>query len=89
VFSVTLDHFVSHYGHCPGLIKIDVEGGELDLLKGGAEYLRERHPILLLSTHGESLKNECLSLLRDYSYANCRPLNNSTIESAQEFLISR
>ena len=36
----------------PDLIKIDVEGGETDVLEGAAETLRSARPILLIDLHG-------------------------------------
>ena len=36
----------------PDLMKIDVEGAECDVLAGGREVLRARHPILLIELHG-------------------------------------
>lgn len=36
----------------PDLIKIDVEGSEVDVLKGGADTLRRYRPILIIDLHG-------------------------------------
>ena len=45
----TLDHQVYALGlPIPGLIKMDVEGGELQVLRGGSRLLHEHHPIIVL-----------------------------------------
>src|SRR5439155_12896697 len=41
----------------PILIKCDVEGAELLVLKGAERFLAERHPALLLSVHPPTLPN--------------------------------
>lgn len=54
------------------LLKIDVEGGELDVLKGAERILRQHHPVLLLEceqrhlTHGTVA--DCLNYLTDLGY---------------------
>lgn len=88
VFSVSLDDFIQSYGLKPDIIKIDVEGGELDVLTGGEKYLREIKPILLLSTHGDDLKRRCISIAEKYGYINIAPLNAKTVVTATEFLMS-
>ena len=40
-----------HPDYVPALIKIDVEGGELGVLRGAARVLREHHPIIVFE-HG-------------------------------------
>lgn len=41
---------------CACILKCDVEGSELRVLSGGAEFLRRRRPALLLSVHPEALR---------------------------------
>jgi FkbM family methyltransferase len=36
-----------------GFVKIDVEGGELDVLKGGAQTLRRHHPLIYCEVYDE------------------------------------
>lgn len=50
--TVTLD-WLSERRPAPGLVKIDVEGVELDVLKGARELLRQRRPSLLCEVFGE------------------------------------
>lgn len=87
VFAVSLAEFCARYGVVPGLIKIDVEGAELDLLRGARDWLRENRPALLLSTHGDDLKRDCLELLRGLGYRRIRPLDAADPGKASEFSI--
>lgn len=45
------------------MIKMDVEGGEVELLPGMLDYLREHKPVLLLSTHWSFLTEEKRKIL--------------------------
>jgi FkbM family methyltransferase len=47
----SLDHYMAELGCVPDLIKIDVEGGELAVLRGAREILESVRPILLLEVH--------------------------------------
>lgn len=52
----------------PHLVKIDVEGCELDVLTGAARTLREHRPQLIVETHSAELEQECISLLEGNGY---------------------
>lgn len=52
----------------PDLVKLDIEGGEVDALRGAKRVLAERRPALLLEVHGYDLEWECLAILRDAGY---------------------
>ena len=69
-----LDTFVVEQNCAPDAIKIDTEGYELEVLRGGARYLAEHHPILFMEVHpswlqrlGQSL-DELVAQLRDLGY---------------------
>ena len=47
----TIDQVVEKYSLTPGLLKIDAEGAELDVLKGGRNTLQKFKPILILGLH--------------------------------------
>jgi FkbM family methyltransferase len=64
----TLDIYVDQAGVIPGVVKIDVEGAEIHVLKGAKNLLKKSRPHLLVSTHGEDLKRSCTDLLRDHGY---------------------
>jgi len=87
VFTVSLHDFIAQYGLEPELIKIDVEGAETEVLRGGMEFLRERRPALLLSVHGEERRRECLELVRELGYTRLQPLNAASLDAADEFCV--
>jgi len=50
---VSLDDFIwSHGEPAPDVIKLDIEGGEVDALPGMSRLLREYRPLLLVEIHG-------------------------------------
>jgi hypothetical protein len=65
---LTLDGFAEGRTS-PTLLKIDVEGAELDVLVGSAALLRGRRPHILLETHSAELEHACAELLVRAGYA--------------------
>jgi FkbM family methyltransferase len=71
---VTIDGIVAEYALHPSLIKVDAEGAELDVLKGGTKTFRDSKPILILGLHPEFIteKGDSLEaiwdLLQGYGY---------------------
>ena len=53
---ITLDSFVEKNGCIPELIKIDVEGAEINVLRGAKSVLREHHPEIVISVHPKHLE---------------------------------
>lgn len=51
----------------PTLLKIDVEGSEVDVLNG-AKLTIKKKPRIILETHSKTLKNECIELLKKHNY---------------------
>jgi hypothetical protein len=51
-----------------GVIKIDIEGGELNVLKGAQEILRRCHPELFIEAHSERQREELRRYLEPFSY---------------------
>jgi FkbM family methyltransferase len=87
VESVTCDRFAAAHGVMPDLMKIDVEGAEGAVLRGAWKVVAERKPVLLLSTHGESARAECLAFARAAGYGRITPLNAATEAEATEFAV--
>ncbi len=52
VSGVSIDDFVfRNGGTAPGILKIDVEGAELDVLKGAAEVVKSIRPVVICEVH--------------------------------------
>jgi FkbM family methyltransferase len=68
--STTLDSCI--YGakrlRPPDIIKIDVEGAELEVLEGAHRALAEFHPTIFLEIHGTQLHAECRAFLSKKGY---------------------
>jgi hypothetical protein len=54
-----------------GLIKIDVDGAEMDVLHSGRKLLEARVAALLVETHSETLERECGVFLASCGYRCC------------------
>lgn len=67
VNAITCDDFVSDH-EAPSLIKIDVEGAEYAVLQGAKNTLQNYGSTVLLSTHSNKLKNDCLDFLERIGY---------------------
>jgi FkbM family methyltransferase len=52
----------------PDVVKIDVEGAEAAVLRGGARTFSAHKPIILLALHGEGQGRQCEALLRSWGY---------------------
>jgi FkbM family methyltransferase len=73
--SLTLDDIAARFRVAPTHIKIDVEGNEASVLRGGQRMFSQRAaPILFLEVHNEMVRgfggnpDETLMLLRSYGY---------------------
>ena len=71
---ISLDRFCDDKGLSPGVMKIDVEGAEIKVLRGARETIRKNKPVMFLSVHkkeiaelGGSLE-ELLALIHDLDY---------------------
>ena len=59
--------FATGHAEIPDLVKIDIEGGEADLLTAGHTLL-EHHPLILLATHNADANHSCRELLTAHGY---------------------
>lgn len=67
----SLDSYVQRAALRPNLIKIDVEGAELKVLRGARQTLRTHRPVVLVEIHDLGTKHRewVLGLLEDCGYA--------------------
>jgi FkbM family methyltransferase len=66
--TITLDDFVAEENCRPSLIKVDVEGAEVEVLEGASATLRDVAPLLLIATHSATLKAACTEFLEHHKY---------------------
>ena len=52
----------------PTFLKIDVEGGELGVLRGARRVLADHRPRMVLATHSPELESHCRAYLADLGY---------------------
>lgn len=62
-----IDDAAERYG-VPRLMKIDVEGGELDVLRGARTVLTTAKPLVLVEVHSAQLETQCAQFLEDFGY---------------------
>lgn len=71
---ITLDSYCAEHGLHPQVVKIDVEGAEVGVLRGARRVLTEDRPVLYLSVHPTHLRllgsstDELLALLDELDY---------------------
>ncbi|MDP2704175.1 MAG: FkbM family methyltransferase [bacterium] len=66
---MSLDSFVYKEGNpSPDVIKMDIEGEELNALQGAEKILREHRPKLILEIHSRELAVECPVYLKKLGY---------------------
>lgn len=71
VFSIKMDEFLYPNKLHNGIIKIDTEGMELDVLKGGKKYFLESKTLLIIEHHESKIKgakNKIISYLNTIGY---------------------
>lgn len=72
VKTITLDELVEKkIGLPPDLLKIDVEGSELEALRGSEKVLKKYRPVIFLSTHNchiPGVHKKCIDYLKTIGY---------------------
>lgn len=66
--AVVLDDVAAERG-MPDLVKLDIDGGEVDALHGAERILTERMPDLVIETHTAELERACGEILLGHGYA--------------------
>jgi FkbM family methyltransferase len=67
--STTLDAFVAAEGLTPELIKIDVEGGEYEVLRGGETLFTRARPRILVEVHHAAALEQISNWVKRYRYS--------------------
>ena len=83
VETLALDDFVTATGLMPRIIKMDIEGAELDALKGATRILAEGKPLLILEQSPSDMS--CHELLAKAGYVAVDLSNYRRIRSAADF----
>lgn len=66
---ITIDEYVKRNPTLqPDLLKIDVEGAELEVLHGGSDYLKQHKPILVIEVHHIVLLYKIMNFLDSLDY---------------------
>lgn len=63
----TLDETIQWYGR-PRLVKVDVEGGEVDVLQGAEGLLGERVTTFVIEAHSDDLAAQATAMLERHAY---------------------
>jgi FkbM family methyltransferase len=66
--AVTLDDFIANGGLLPQLVKIDVEGGEYEVLRGGANLFATRRPLIVAEVHHRQVAEQIGAWLTENRY---------------------
>ena len=69
VNSITIDDFVAEGAAVPDILKIDVEGGEVEVLKGATGVIRAHRPKLVIEVHHRDARIGIETLLEEFSYS--------------------
>jgi len=67
----------------PALLKIDVEGAEVDVLRGMENLLRTAKPVLIIELHGTAA--EVTAVLEEFGYGY-RPIGVATVADATHII---
>ena len=65
---VTLDDFVAAGEPPPQLVKIDVEGGEYEILCGGTKLFAKQRPLVIAEVHHQQAAEQITTWLSEYQY---------------------
>ena len=69
----------------PDVMKIDVEGAELSVLRGSHQVIKGKRPIIFVATHGISARRGCMEFLGSVDY-HLTPIGDSSITHCDEII---
>jgi FkbM family methyltransferase len=81
----TLDRVAAGLKIRVDVIKIDVEGGEAEVLLGAEQILRVDRPVVFLATHGSEPHARSCAILRHHGY-DLYPLDRTSLANAREIV---
>lgn len=73
----TGDQIAQSHGESPDLIKVDVEGAEIEFLNGAKKLITSARPKILLSAHGYKKNDGCLKWFKEHQYTTEHLLQDS------------
>jgi FkbM family methyltransferase len=65
---IALDDFIASGGPMPQLIKIDVEGGECEVLRGGTNFFANGRPLIIVEVHHSRAADQIDAWLTEHQY---------------------
>jgi FkbM family methyltransferase len=68
--AITLDGFIASGGLVPQFVKIDVEGGECEVLLGGASLFTRQRPALIVEVHHQQADQQIRAWLEQFRYSS-------------------
>jgi len=81
VHAISLDDFVTDHPE-PDVLKLDVEGAEVEVLQGARKLLQRRSPVLLCELHSEECEAGVFRILEEHGYTVTRVDNNHVFAEA-------
>ena len=79
---------VDNLGVTPFFIKVDVEGAELEVLKGSLNVIKKYNPVILVEIQNQKSYQEIKELLSSHGYINIDPTKKAT-DSINKAAISK
>lgn len=64
----TIDELIRGSEWARPFIKVDVDGGELQVLKGAVQTLTWKNCVLIIETHSSVLESDCILFLKNHGY---------------------
>lgn len=88
VSAVTLDEVLGELR--PGLVKIDVEGAEMEALKGAAATVRAGQTTWVVEVHSQALEQDVVRLFRDHGYetTTTSPTHETYSDYGQDYVVA-